>query len=151
MYHCYFLIHYIGPPKVFFLSFGPLFKKFAHHWVKRCVFGGSKCNVPEICTFTYGAALGSVLCRWLSHIALIRCVVTTNLVSCVACLCGELPWLSTYRLKTSSFDGTERCEGDVTFLEIGVIIREQCIWCELYLHTVLCCCFVWHLLYVQLR
>ena len=32
MYHCYFLINYIGPPKVFFLSFGPLFKKFAHHW-----------------------------------------------------------------------------------------------------------------------
>ena len=31
MYHCYFLINYIGPPKVFFLSFGPLFKKFAHH------------------------------------------------------------------------------------------------------------------------
>jgi len=34
MYHCYFLINYIGPPKVFFLSFGPLFKKFAHHWNK---------------------------------------------------------------------------------------------------------------------
>jgi len=34
MYHCYFLINYIGPPKVFFLSFGPLFKKFAHHWSK---------------------------------------------------------------------------------------------------------------------
>jgi len=32
MYHCYFLINYIGPPKVFFLSFVPLFKKFAHHW-----------------------------------------------------------------------------------------------------------------------
>ena len=32
MYHCYFLINYIGPPKDFFLSFGPLFKKFAHHW-----------------------------------------------------------------------------------------------------------------------
>ena len=31
MYHCYFLINYIDPPKVFFLSFGPLFKKFAHH------------------------------------------------------------------------------------------------------------------------
>ena len=35
MYHCYFLINYIGPPKVFFLSFGPLFKKFAHHWYRR--------------------------------------------------------------------------------------------------------------------
>jgi len=34
MYHCYFLINYIGPPKVFFLSFGPLFKKFAHHWFR---------------------------------------------------------------------------------------------------------------------
>ena len=32
MYHCYFLINYIGPPKVCFLSFGPHFKKFAHHW-----------------------------------------------------------------------------------------------------------------------
>jgi len=32
MYHCYFLINYIGPPKVFSLSFGPLSKKFAHHW-----------------------------------------------------------------------------------------------------------------------
>ena len=31
MYHCDFLINYIGPPKVFFLSFGPLIKKFAHH------------------------------------------------------------------------------------------------------------------------
>jgi len=36
MYHCYFLINYIGLPKVFFLSFGPLFKKFAHHWFKQC-------------------------------------------------------------------------------------------------------------------
>ena len=36
MYHCYFLINYIGPPKVFFLSFGPLFKKFAHHWYRPC-------------------------------------------------------------------------------------------------------------------
>jgi len=35
MYHCYFLINYIGPPKVFFLSFGLLFKKFAHHWFIR--------------------------------------------------------------------------------------------------------------------
>jgi len=35
MYHCYFLINYIGPHKVFFLSFGPLFKKFAHHWARR--------------------------------------------------------------------------------------------------------------------
>ena len=34
MYHSYFLINYIGPPKVFFLSFSPLFKKFAHHWSK---------------------------------------------------------------------------------------------------------------------
>ena len=33
MYHCYFLINYIGPPKVFFISFGPLFKKFAHHCI----------------------------------------------------------------------------------------------------------------------
>jgi len=37
MYHCYFLINYIGPPKVFFLSFGPLFKKFAHHCSRRCL------------------------------------------------------------------------------------------------------------------
>ena len=35
MYHCYFLINYIGPPKVFFLSFDPLFKKFAHHWSRQ--------------------------------------------------------------------------------------------------------------------
>ena len=34
MYHCYFLINYIGPPKVFFLYFGPLFKKFPHHWYR---------------------------------------------------------------------------------------------------------------------
>ena len=35
MYHCYFLINYIGPPKDFFLSFGPLFKKFAHHCLRQ--------------------------------------------------------------------------------------------------------------------
>ena len=48
MYHCYFLINYIGPPEVFFLSFGPLFKKFAHHcpiqWVR--VFLESKAALP---------------------------------------------------------------------------------------------------------
>ena len=38
MYHCYFLINYIVPPKVFFLSFGPLFKKFAHHCSRGMVF-----------------------------------------------------------------------------------------------------------------
>jgi len=39
MYHCYFLINYIGPPKVFFFSFGPLFKKFAHHWYSLLLLG----------------------------------------------------------------------------------------------------------------
>ena len=39
MYHCYFLINYIGPPKVFFLSFRPLFKKFAHHWYSLLLLG----------------------------------------------------------------------------------------------------------------
>ena len=38
MHHCYFLINYIVPPKVFFLSFGPLFKKFAHHCTKLSIF-----------------------------------------------------------------------------------------------------------------
>ena len=43
MYHCYFLINYIGPPKVFFLSFGFLFKKFAHHWYRGCLLPKSHC------------------------------------------------------------------------------------------------------------
>ena len=40
MYHCFFLNIYIGPPKVFFLSFGPLFKKFAHHWSRQSLWSG---------------------------------------------------------------------------------------------------------------
>ena len=49
MYHCYFLINYTGPPKVFFLSFGPLFKKFAHHCSRGpCLDVGWRKNVKVV-------------------------------------------------------------------------------------------------------
>ena len=71
MYHCYFLINYIGPPKVFFLSFGPLFKKFAHHWFSplcACCLAAQVGDVQLTQTFDVDVRKGlemlCIVCRW---------------------------------------------------------------------------------------
>jgi len=53
MYHCYFLINYIGPPKVFFLSFAPSLKSLPITDLG---------NTSRVCIALVAKCKGSVFC-----------------------------------------------------------------------------------------